>query len=201
MRACVMDIETSDLMAVGSGILLCVGIKPLNGGKLVTFQLDDYDGDTANDELGFFENQEYYMLEDVLAVLDTFDLLIGHYIDHFDIPFLRSRAYQYGLPWQTHPLTYDTKAAFRRTGFLTRQNGYGKTSASMDMVADFLGLEQLKTKIYPREWWQTIWGNKAERTKAMNNIVNHNKCDIEMNAKIYPILLANDPRVIIKRLQ
>jgi hypothetical protein len=71
----------------------------------------------------------------------------------------------------------------------------------MDMVADFLGLEQLKTKIYPREWWQSIWGNEERRTKAMNNIVDHNKRDIEMNAKMYPILLANDPRVIIKRLQ
>jgi DNA polymerase elongation subunit (family B) len=201
MKSAVMDIETTDLAAVGSGILLCVGIKPLNGGKSVTFRLDDYDGDTENDEYGFFEKQEMNMLWNVVGELDKYDLLVGHYIDKFDVPFLRSRAYQYGCTWNSHPLTYDTKSAFRRTGFLTRQNGFGKTSASMDMVADFLGLEQLKTKIYPREWWQSIWGNKEERTKAMNNIVNHNKRDIEMNSKLYPLLLANDPRVIIKRLQ
>lgn len=199
MRSAVFDIETTDLCAVGSGIVLCVGVRPLATQRTRIFRLDAYEYE-PDDEHGFFERQERDMLIEVCTELNKYDMLVGHNIDRFDIPFLRSRMYQFQLNWQTHPLTYDTFKGFRRTGFLTRQNGFGKPSASMDMVADFLGLKQDKTKIYPAAWWQSIWGCKAKRTEAMAEIVDHNQRDVRMNAAMYPILLANDPRVIIKRL-
>lgn len=199
MRSCVFDIETTSLEAVGAGVLLCVGIRPLATGRTRVFRLDQYSFDKS-DEYGCFEREEGALLIDSVGELDKYDLLIGHNIDKFDIPFLRSRAYQFGCAWPAHPLTYDTMKAFRRTGFLTRQNGFGKPSAGMDMVADFLGVVQLKTKIYPREWWLSIWGNKAKRTAALDEIERHNQQDVRLNASIYPILLANDPRVMIRRL-
>ena len=181
-------------------MVLCVGIRPLSTGRTRVFRLDQYSFDKS-DEYGYFEREEEALLIDSIAELDKYDLLIGHNIDKFDIPFLRSRAYQFGCVWPAHPLTYDTMKGFRRSGFLTRQNGFGKPSAGMDMVADFLGVVQLKTKIYPREWWASIWGSKQKRLDAMNEIVRHNEQDVRLNTLIYPILLANDPRVIIKRLQ
>jgi uncharacterized protein YprB with RNaseH-like and TPR domain len=199
MKAAVFDIETTDLCAVGSGIVLCVGIRPLTTNRTRIFRVDQFDYE-PDDEHGILERQENDLLYAVFDELDKYDMLIGHNIDGFDIPYLRSRAYQHKASWWSHPLTYDTYKGFRRTGFLTRQNGFGKPCASMDMVADFLGLAQLKTKIYPAEWWASIWGNKKQRLEAMDAIVDHNERDVRLNAMMYPILLANDPKVIIKRL-
>lgn len=199
MKAAVFDIECTDLAAVGSGIVLCVGIRPLATNRTRVFRIDQYEY-KASDEFGFLERQENDLLKDTFAELDKYDLLIGHNINRFDIPYLRSRAYQYGINWFTHPLTYDTLIGFRNSGFLTRPNGFGKPTASMAMVADFLGLEQLKTAIYPRDWWMGIWGNKIKRIESMNNIVDHNIRDVRLNSLMYPILLANDPKVNIKRL-
>lgn len=199
MKSCVVDIETTDLAAVGSGIVLCVCVRPLSTGRTRAFRIDNYQQEVSSD-FGFFQREENAMLKDVYAELDKYDLLIGHNVINFDIPYLRSRAYRHQIPWYSRPLVYDTLRGFRNSGFLTRQNGFGKPSASMDMVADFLGIEQLKTKIYPAEWWQAIWGNAKERLEAVNNIVDHCERDVRLNAAMYPILLANDPKVNIKRM-
>jgi hypothetical protein len=163
------------------------------------YRLDAYEYE-PDDEFGFFERQEKDLLTEVCQELDKYDLLVGHYIQKFDIPYLRSRSYQYQIPWMTRPLTYDTFVGFRNSGFLTRPNGFGKPCASMEMVADFLGLAQEKTHIYPAEHWQNIWGSKVQRLEAMNSLVDHCQRDVRMNAAMFPILLANDPKVNIKRM-
>jgi len=199
MRSAIFDIECTDLAAVGAGIILCVCVRPFTTQRTRTWRLDSYEYE-PDDEHGFFDRQEKDMLQEVFQELDGYDLLIGHNIRNFDIPYLRSRAYQYALPWWTRPLVFDTLTGFRNSGFLTRPNGFGKTSASMDMVADFLGLDQLKTKIYPSQHWRNIWGNKLQRIEAMNLLVDHCQRDVRMNAEMYPILLQNDPKVAIRRM-
>jgi hypothetical protein len=69
----------------------------------------------------------------------------------------------------------------------------------MDMIADFLGLDQLKTKIYPRSHWMTVWGNQAQREEAMKNIVDHCERDVRMNAQIYEIVMPLDEKGSIRR--
>jgi hypothetical protein len=199
MKSAIFDIECTDLAAVGAGVMLCVCVRPFTTQRTRTFRLDQYEYE-PDDQFGFFERQEKDMLVDVYKELDSYDLLIGHNIINFDIPYLRSRAYQYGINWTSRPLVYDTLRGFRNSGFLTRQNGFGKPCASMDMVADFLGLDQLKTKIYPSQHWENIWGSKAKRMEAMALLVDHCQRDVRMNAEMYPILLANDPKVTIKRM-
>lgn len=200
MKACVFDIETTDLAAVGAGMVLCVCVRSIATQKTKSFRLDAYQYE-PDAEHGYFERQEKDLLTEVYGELQKYDLLIGHNIAKFDIPYLRSRAYQHGLSWAQRPLFYDTLMAFRRSGFLTRRpNGFGKPSAGMDMVADFLGVAQLKTKIYPRDWWASIWGNEKRRREAMAEIVDHCERDVRLNANMYPILLSSDPGVVIKRM-
>jgi uncharacterized protein YprB with RNaseH-like and TPR domain len=199
MKSAVFDIETTDLAAVGAGMVLCACIRPLSTNRTRTFRLDAYQYEPS-DEFGFFERQERDLLAAIYEELSKYDLLIGHNIERFDIPYLRSRAYQHGLTWLQRPLTYDTMTGFRRSGFLTRQNGFGKPCAGMDMVADFLGIAQLKTKIYPRDWWQSIWGSAKKRLEALSEIVGHCERDVRLNANMYPILLASDPKVSIRRM-
>jgi DNA polymerase III epsilon subunit-like protein len=133
--------------------------------------------------------------------LSKYDLLIGHNLENFDLGFIRTRAYRCGVPFPLRPFTYDTMKAFRRVKMRTVLNIVGKPSASMDMVADFLGIDQEKTKLYPVQHWQTVWGNETQRAAAMNDLVDHCQRDVRMNARIYELLLPYDEKANIRRWQ
>jgi len=199
MRSCVFDIETSDLAAVGAGVLICACVRPLATQRTRTFRIDEYKF-KESDEFGFLEREETELLKDVMGELKQYDLLIGHNIDKFDIPFLRSRAFQLRAASEFRPFTYDTCKAFRRVGLRTVLNGFGKPSAGLGHVADFFGIKQEKNGIFPIEHWRTIWGNKLERIEAMNDLADHCQRDVRMNTLIYPALLDMDSRASIKRL-
>ncbi len=121
-------------------------------------------------------------------------------IDKFDLDFIRSRAVVLGLPYGLMPLTCDTMKAFKRTRLRTPLNAFGKPSAGLDMTLGFFGLQQEKTKIYPREWWETVWGNVKERTAAMDKVVSHCDADVRMTERFYQALLPLDMKASIKRL-
>lgn len=198
MKSAVFDIETTALEGIGAGILICVCVRPLSTSRTRTFRIDDYKYEPSS-EFGFFDRQERDLLRDVVEELNKYDLLIGHNIDGFDLGFLRTRAYRHGISFPLNPITYDTAKAFRRVRFRTVMNSFGKPTARLDMVADFLGVRQEKTKIYPVEHWMNIWGNDVQRLEALNNIVDHCVKDVRMNAQIYDVLLQHDEKVSLKR--
>ena len=198
LRSAVFDLETTSLEGVGAGMLLCGCVRSLSNGKTRTFKLDDYKYDPSP-EFGMFERQERDLVAALVGELEQYDLLIGHNIDRFDLHFLRTRAYVHKLPFCMTPLTYDTMTAFRRVGMRTVMNAVGKPTARMDMIADFLGLDQLKTKIYPVDWWQTIWGSDKDRAEALSDIVDHCVRDVRMNYQIYERLLPVDEKAVIRR--
>lgn len=198
MKTAVFDIETSDLAAIGGGILLCACVRPLSTQRTRSFRIDAHEY-KPDKEHGFFEREEKDLLVELLAELVKYDLLIGQNIDDFDLAFLKSRAQRLGVPFLLNPLTYDTKKAWGRSKLRTVLNHFGKPSKSLDMIADFLGVEQEKTKIYPRQHWQTIWGNRKQRLEAMNLLVDHCERDVRMNHRIYEMVLPNDPKASMKR--
>jgi uncharacterized protein YprB with RNaseH-like and TPR domain len=199
MKSAVFDIETTALDGQGGGLLLVVCVRPTSTNRTRTYRIDSYKYEPSQD-YGIFERQEKDLLADVLDELGKYDLLIGHNIDRFDIHFLKTRAFRLGVPWFLNPLTYDTMKAFRRTGYRTVLNAIGKPSAGMDMVSDFLGVDQLKTKIYPAEWWTSIWGNDIKRIEAINTIADHCQRDVRQNALIYEKLLPADFKASIRRI-
>jgi uncharacterized protein YprB with RNaseH-like and TPR domain len=198
LKTACFDLETTDLAAVGAGMLICAGIRPLATQRTRMFRIDAYDFEESP-EYGFLEREETALLNDVINELKKYDLLIGHNIDKFDIPYLRSRAFQLHSPCEMWPLTYDTLKAFRRVGLRTVMNGFGKPSAGLGHVVDFFGIRQEKNGIYPVEHWRTIWGNESQRIEAMDHLVDHCQRDVRMNATIYPALLEQDTRVVIRR--
>lgn len=198
MYSAVFDIECTDLGAVGAGLITCVCIRPMNTKRTRTYHIGMYEYEPSHD-FGFFERQERDLVNAVHEEMQKYHILIGHNIDKFDLPYLKSRAFRLGLEWNIVPFTYDTLKAFRRTGFLTRQNGFGKPSGSLAMVADFTGVKQEKTSIYPVEWWEQIWGNKQRRIDALKNIVDHCQKDVRLNANIWEYLWNSDKRGTMRR--
>lgn len=198
MKSCIFDIETTALEGVGAGILLCACVRSAATGKTTTLRLEYRDEWNPTDE-GFMQTEETRLVEELIAELSKYDLLVGHNIEKFDLPYIRSRAKARNVPFFLEPFTYDTMKAWGRVKLRTVLNGYGKPTKSLDMIADFLGLDQLKTKIYPRSHWLTIWGNAKEREEAMQEIIDHCKRDVRMNHEIYDLILPEDVKASLKR--
>ena len=190
--------ETTALEGVGAGIMLCCCIRPYATQRTRTFRIK-YRDDWKPSEDGFLQAEEADLLEEVIDELGKYHTLIGHNIEKFDLPYLRSRAQAHGMRFDLRPLTYDTLKAFGRVKLRTVMNGYGQPTKSMDMIADLLGLDQLKTKIYPRAHWLTIWGNQAQREEAMLNLIDHCERDVRLNSQIYDALLPEDRKAVFRR--
>ena len=186
-----LDIETTGLDAIGSGCLLCAVIEPLSGKQIVL----------RADELHCAPGNEKRLVAAVNKEIGQYDLVIGHAVGRFDLPWLRSRSVFFGIPEASRPFVYDTLNAFRRLGYKTIPNGFGKTSAGLAHVVDFFGIEQEKTGIYPREWWAAVWRNTEKRKAAMDKIVRHCQADTKMTKQVYYLLLRADHSACIKRFR
>lgn len=191
MKVCVLDLETTALEAVGSGMIVCAVIKPLNEAVKV-FRYD---------KLGDKPGKEVKLVRGVIEELDKYHLVVGHNVDTFDWGMLKSRAVMLNLRQPKPILSYDTMKAFGRTGFRTSMNYVGKPTKALDHIIDFFDLEQEKTKIYPREHWKTVWETGVTQKKAMDNLVAHCVADVIMTEKIYWRLIDIDTVDRIKRLK
>jgi len=162
---------------------LCVVVKPLKQ----PVQVYRYDKFKCK------PGAEKKFVRAVNDILDGYDLLIGHNIIRFDLPWLRSRSVFFDLPELPLKWAYDTCRVFRRLGYKTVPNGLGKPSAGLAHVTDFYDLDQEKTGIYPRAWWKSVWAEgPKERSKALDNIVAHCISDVRMNEQIYWKLVRSD---------
>jgi DNA polymerase elongation subunit (family B) len=188
--ACVFDIETTALEAVGAGMVLVAVVKPLGDPKCRVFRID-----RSGDEFG----HEVNLLKKLFVELEKYNLVIGHNIEGFDIPFIKTRARVLGVPFTYRPLVYDTLKGFKRTGFRTVLNKIGKPSAGLDMVVDGYGHTQRKTKIYPAAWWASVWGSVSDRSVAMTEMIEHCVRDVEMNELVWWDVFQDDPNPTLKR--
>lgn len=189
MRACVLDIESTGLEAVGPGFILCAVVKPLNQ-KCISLRYDDLHDRPGN---------EKHLVEKILEQLSRYDLWIGHNIENFDWPTIKSRALVLGIPFIAPGFLYDTMQAFKRCRFRTTLNCVGKPTARLDHIVDFLAFKQQKTAIYPRAHWNTVWLTGKDRRNAMDELVAHCVADVEMTEKVYQELLPYDDKATIKR--
>lgn len=191
MRVAIIDIETTGLSAVGEGVLLLAVVKPYKQ-QPVTFRFDEY---------SVKPGREDKLLSALLLHLEQFHAIVGHNIARFDWPFLKSRARILGVPFIRAPLYYDTCQGVRRAGWLTKRNAIGKPTAALDHAIDFLGLDQEKTKIYPNEWWESVWGrNTQARKDAVDGVAAHCVSDVRMTERLYEVLLEDDDKARFSRL-
>ena len=190
-KAAVFDIETSSLAAIGAGVLLCVVIRPIGMGKIVTLRADEFHCHYGH---------EVRLLDAVMAELGKYRIWIGHNLINFDWPWLKSRLKYFERPIPQGAFAYDTMQGFKRLGYKTVPNGWGKPSKSLGHVVDFFGIEQEKSAIFPREHWEIVWGNTTERKKAMDKLVDHCYADVRMTETVFHAMIDDDQRAILKRL-
>ena len=198
MKTAIFDIETSDLAGVGAGIVFCACIRSSTTGQTRTFRLDEYHYD-PDPNFGYFVRQEKDLLRDITEELAKYQLLVGHRVKKFDLPYLRTRAIVNQMSFPLNPFVYDTMDGVGRVHLATVLNALGKNSKALSMAIDLFGIPQEKTALYPLERWQIIWGNEAERADKMNGEVDHCQRDVRMTHQLYDVLLPLDFRANIKR--
>ena len=200
MKACTLDIETTTLDA--TGFILGIGIHPLDDeGQYNPKTAIFLRYDTLHDRPG----HEKKLLRALFDELSKYQLWIGHNIIRFDWPMITSRAYQEKVSYPFAPaFVYDTMLAFRRTGFKTRDNGFGKPKANLGHVIDFVARgkpgDQLKTAIYPFSHRECVYGKGKIRTEMMDVLEAHCLGDLQMTEQTYWELLRVDRTASLKRV-
>jgi DNA polymerase elongation subunit (family B) len=89
MHGCVIDIEATGLEAVGPGWILCAAIQDLESNLIKTYRYDRLKDEQAN---------EINLLSAIFKKLSQYQFWIGHNIEGYDWPMLKSRAYILGIP-------------------------------------------------------------------------------------------------------
>lgn len=168
LNAAIVDIETTDFSATGyGGILVCCSFFPLNAEKPYTISLKFED-----------KSDDKRVLQDVIAEMNKYDILIGHYIFGYDLPWLNTRADVHHLP----PLR---KWFFLDTYLMAKQQRLKTDRKSLAFLVDHFGIEGTKTAIYPRAWNNIRSQNRAEFEEAKLSIVTHCELDVEANRNLF----------------
>lgn len=173
MRSAVFDIETSDFSATGlRGFLICCSILPLDTKEIITYAIR-YEERAGDDR---------ELVREVIAELSKFDLLIGHYITGFDLPWLYTRADVHGLPPMRAWLAFDTYYAARAQKLKTVRK-------SLAFLVDHFRLEGLKTAVYPRLWEEVRSNDQDIFSYARHEIVYHCEHDVLANYELFKRLM------------
>src|SRR5512135_2087885 len=158
------DIEASNLTAT-FGIVYTYCIKELNGKvlKRAISLADLYNGVYDKNLIARF-------IEDT----HEFDRLVWHYgtDKKFDLPFLRTRAVKWGLPFPEHKCLYvsDTHPILR--------NKFKLHSNRLETACDFFDIPSKEHKLKPDIWLEMITGNKKRMKHAIDYILTHNVEDV-----------------------
>jgi uncharacterized protein YprB with RNaseH-like and TPR domain len=165
------DIEASNLTAT-FGIVYTYCIKELDG-KLIERAISLEDLHTGK----FDKNLIARFIDDA----SQFTHLIWHYGTdrRFDMPFLRTRAVMWGLPFPEH------KCLFVGDTYPILRNKFKLHSNRLETACDFFGIPAKEHKLNPSIWLDMITGNKKRMQRAISYILTHNKEDVISLEKLW----------------
>lgn len=152
------DLETSNLDADFS-VLLSACIKPF-GKETIVFRADNY----PTWEKG--RDNDYQIVKDIATELRKHAIVVGHYSQRFDIPFLRFKMTKHGLEPLPPMFGVDT--------WRIAKNNFKMSSRRLDSLASAFDLG-LKHPVEGRLWMKASYSGSRE---AMDEIVAHNIQDV-----------------------
>jgi uncharacterized protein YprB with RNaseH-like and TPR domain len=163
------DLETSTFgFKANSGFVLCATIKEL-GKPVEILKRAKMQPDPLNDKK---------LVTQISKRLNDADMWVTHNGRWFDIPFLNSRLFHWGLPPLPPMPHFDTcEASFKRF----------KIKNSLEAVGEFLGCHVKKYKVSFDEWVRAYAGNKKSLEKIVKHGVNDTRLTEEVYLKMRPI--------------
>lgn len=179
-RFAVFDIETTGLNA-GFGRVLCAVVGSYDPRATRIFRADDYPdwkkGKRANDQ---------EIVKEIISYLNSFDVLVGHNILRFDLPFLRSRALIHGLEENIPPKVKCIDPVLQARRYLRFP------SNRLDMISELLDTTVKKTPTRAKDWI-CAYGNGDKG--ALDSIVKHCIHDVDVVAQVAARLRGLSPAI------
>jgi len=168
-----LDIETSNLKA-DFGIVLSWAIKIFDKDELYYDVLTE--ADLRNSR---FDKR---MMETLINTLWKLDRVVTWFGRRFDVPFVRTRALHWKLPFPTYGMLWHTDAwSIARNKLCLHSNRQGNVARVIQGI-------DIKTKIHPAIWQTVQFGNRKARREALNYVLEHNERDVLQLEENYRIL-------------
>lgn len=159
-----IDIEATDLDA-DIGHLLCIGYKIDGEKKAHVLDIRDYPGKTFDDDSQLLKAFE--------KIQSRAEIIVHHFGDFYDLPFLRTRRLIAGLKPLPEGVSVDTwRIARKKLKFKSNR---------LERILTVLGCPFKKTSLDINLWAKARWGSN----KALDYIVHHCKMDILVLEWVY----------------
>jgi len=160
------DIEASNLKA-DCGFMFCFGYMWEDEGKVKLLKISDYSN--YNED----RTDDRRLVKDSIELINKADRIVSWYGKGFDIPFIRSKAFQHDLdPFrdQEHIDGWEIS----RSRLLSRNNRLETVSNNLPISLDLEHPEAAKTHIHPKHWMRAAAGHQD----SLDYIYDHCEKDI-----------------------
>lgn len=159
----VFDLETFGLDR-GWGVLMVFSMMVHRGGAPVWINYDLTMSPTWPDE----RSNDRWLAEKALSALSECHVLYAHNGSRFDIPWLRTLALKYNLPFPEKKLVDPCSVAWKK---------YRVGSNSLSSLAQFLGLAESKMPVGPEVWRTALFDNNLD---SWNTLRERCKSDVRL---------------------
>lgn len=162
-RKAFIDIETSNLKA-NFGVILTWCIKAIGDTGLT------YDYITHDDiETGTADKR---IVQTLVNTIWMYDRLVGQYSTYFDIPWIRTRALHWDIPFPEYGMLWHSDT------WRMAKNKLCLHSNRQDSIAQAVQHKSLKTRLNPDTWSKVLFGSKKQRTTLIKEVLKHNEMDV-----------------------
>lgn len=176
-----LDIEASDL-AADIGHVLSIGYKWAHEAKSKVISLLDYPGSKPNDDSK--------LVEAFRPTFEAADIVVHHFGDFYDIPFLQTRLLVHKKKPLPRVTTVDTwRIAKKRLKF---------GSNRLARILEVLGCPYEKSPVKLSVWADARCGDR----KAMKYVIDHNRLDVLVTEWVYnhcKSVWDQHPRVFVEK--
>lgn len=174
-KVLIWDLETGGVNALkpSLGFIFVFGYKWLGEKEVHTLRFEDYNGYT-NTGTGYTDK---YLLKAATKVMEKADLMVAHFGDRFDRPFVNGRLAINSLPPIPTTKQVDT--------CLLAWKHFNFHSNRLKDLAKFLKCKQRKEENEFPDWWlQALRGGKLAK-RALDLMEHYNKQDVRTLEEIY----------------
>jgi uncharacterized protein YprB with RNaseH-like and TPR domain len=174
-KVLIWDLETNGVNALKSSLSFIVlfGYKWLGEKEVHTLRFDDYGGYT-NKGSGYTDK---FLLRAATKIMAEADLMVAHYGDRFDRPFVNGRLAINELPPIPTTKQLDTcLLAWKQFNFHSNR---------LKELAKFLGCKEKKDENQFPLWWLQVMRGGAMGKKALDLMEEYNMQDVRTLEEIY----------------
>lgn len=150
-----LDIECSDLSA-DIGNIICIGYKWAHESKVHTLSTLEFPGKHPNDDSGVLKAFE--------PVFNAADLVVHHFGDFYDVPFIQTRRLIHGMKPLANVKSVDTWRICKK------KLKFG--SNRLERVLQTLGCPYRKTPLDITVWAKARWGHLPSIKYILKHCVN-----------------------------